>query len=229
MPMRPVPGSTALQEVREAFIAGASIADTPTSPSSWSVVIRFPGARRPASEAGGRVPIRIRDAEPSAHRISTAYPGTVLAAEWFACLQAIRIVQSLDRTTVAPAVDDERSRFMGEFAEWPRQNDAAPLRLYTTRAAIVECLEGRVPLARRKWLREVQDLIAHMIDCRVVAMGDKYFFRPADRPYPGRKPRSSSAIPVYAQVIKPDGNRRATRVAREALRLPDRPEISPWW
>jgi hypothetical protein len=157
----------------------------------------------------------------------------MLGAEWFACLQAIRTARRLDSNIArdtrsngpyGPEVDTDGPAFF----DLPPLADASPLRIYTMRADIVETLDGRAPLARRRWLREVQDMVTQMIDCRVVRMGEKHFIRPADRPYPGRKPHVSDAVPVYAELIPPTANRRAARVARVALRLPERPDTPPW-
>ena len=226
--MRHIPKAES-PDVREAFIAGASLADTPVSNASWAVVFRWPGARKPVSEASGRIPKRVSDAEPRTSDAHHSYPGTMLAAEWFACLQAIRRARNFDsaREKQQQQRTDAEVRSEPFFPDYLLP-DASPLRLFTTNPGIVEVLEGRVSLANRRWLRYVQHIIGNLTDCRIITKGDRYFFRPADRPYPGHKPQRSDRVPVYTQLIKADANRRARRLAREALSLQEQPETSPW-
>ena len=225
--MRRLPSALESPHVREAFIAGASILDTPESPAAWGAIIRWPGRKMEPIEIRGRVPVYDADGrevttfEYDDHRDDMAeylpignapvphdglrayykryprYPGTIVGAEWIACEAAITLARRLE----TPGT--EKFWAIGIVEERARpsalyQHDALPLRLYTTRREIVDFLEGRAPVAHAAWLRRIQTRIASYCHGKLVKR------RGASRPFfapqdrPFRDKREPSIIVSFA-------------------------------
>lgn len=259
--VRQIPTALESPNVRDAYIAGASVSNTPDSPAAWAVVLRWPGARFKPFVLSARVPIydlhmpwmyptepedprpvtqlypATVDSElPAKHpldRTLERYPGTVIGAEWIACLYALRFMRRLREP--APGALWEIPRVFG-FPP-PALHDALPLLLHTTSHEIADFLEGRSPIARRSWLRRVQEHIAEIAEGKLVRRrGEpRPFFAPTDRPWIPSDPTNpfgvlfrDHGLPVYVRVIRPTENRKAAAAAEQGLADEQAPIYTVW-
>jgi hypothetical protein len=190
---------------RHAWIAGASVRDTPDSPAGFAVVLQERAGK--TVENHGRSPNAYAWYGPSGGgqnqsftskrhgRVATAYehrkkplliepyPGTVFAAEWIALYWLAYIASG---------------------------GDHDPLVIHTTRKEIADVLDGRVAISANVWLARLQTCAP--MNRRVRERGGRRYF--TVEPSPGAE--------VFVHVIPQRDNRRAARLAKEALLLPDR-------
>jgi hypothetical protein len=200
-----------------ARVAGASVTDTPESKASFGVVFvapswgytreeanrlpreyiwygDWPYSERPVTQYddGLRqfVTMRGQNKPPTKRE---PFPGTVLAAEWFAIFVAVQLA-----ARAQPQVDPH--------APIPFEPPLDPLVLYTTRREIADVIDGRLPISDTPWLSRLQRTAVTDLRRTIQRRNGRDYFV-----------EQSPGFDTFVAVVRPSENRRALRVAKDAL------------
>jgi len=201
-----------------AWVAGASVNDTPDSNAAYGVVFESPSWPE-TIEVGERLPreyiwygdwphdqrpMTIYDKdlrskffwrgdgqEPTKRE---RYPGTILAAEWLAILAAVRLA-----ARAQPVIHPD--------ALFPFEPPLNPFVLYTTRREIIDVIDGRTPISDTPWLSRSQRAAVFEVNRRIQERSGRDYF--VEAPGPG--------FHTFVSLVRPSENRRALRVAQDVL------------